>query len=294
MVDKIFDLISLKVKCPVCGHSLMDNERQVDNCPSIKMKVTAGDNKGIIYLSSVYESYNYVCDIETPKNKMVRLFCPHCSSEIKSKSECDLCSAPMIPFNLELGGNVSVCSRIGCNNHFVKFVDFTFALKQLYMDAGVHGRPYLEDMSLALKPEGPKTREEEKIEIMRTGTFLQGYCPHCKETLIERGSIKLKVDREQDTGFLLLSPYLNVFTSRSTILLPEDQNIGDIKCYHCDTSLMVDDIKCEECGSEVFRIVLTAASRLVDFHICSKKGCRWHGLSKEDLHYLRLEDSMEY
>jgi ssDNA-binding Zn-finger/Zn-ribbon topoisomerase 1 len=294
MVEKIFNLISLKVKCPVCGHSLMDDKRLVDNCPSIRVKVAVGEKEGTINLSSVYESYNYVCDIDTPGDQIVRLFCPHCSSEIKSKSECDLCHAHMIPFDLELGGNVSVCSRIGCKNHFVKFVDFTFALKKLYLDAGAMERPYLEDMSAALKPKGPKTPEEEKIEIMRTGTFLQSYCPHCKQSLIEQGSIKLKVDRETGTGFLMLSPYLNVFTSRSTIFLPEDQFIGDIKCFHCDKSLMVDDMKCEECGSDVFRIVLTAAMRLVDFYICSKKGCRWHGLSKEDLNYLRLEDSLEY
>ena len=81
-----FDLISLNVKCPVCGHSLMDEKRLVDNCPSIKMKIAIGETEGTIYLSSVYESYNYLCDIDTPENALIRLFCPNCNSEIKSNS----------------------------------------------------------------------------------------------------------------------------------------------------------------------------------------------------------------
>ena len=33
---------------------------------------------------------------------------------------------------------------------------------------------------------------------------------------------------------------------------------------------------------------------LVDFHICSKKGCTWHGLSREDMDDIRLEQSLEW
>ncbi|KPK81507.1 MAG: hypothetical protein AMS27_15440 [Bacteroides sp. SM23_62_1] len=290
----MFNLISLKVKCPVCGHSLMNEKQLVDNCPSIQLGVMVGEKKGTINLSSVYESYNYLSDIETPENELIRLFCPHCNSEIKSRTDCDACNAPMIPLDLELGGNVSICSRIGCTNHFVKFVDFSFALKQLYIDSGYLERPYDEDMTGSWKPLGMSADEEEKIEVIKTGTFLHTYCPYCKKSLIEKGTIKLKVKRNGKSGFLMLSPYLNVFTSKSTIYLPENEFIGDISCFHCDKTLILSDEKCKECGSDIARIMVSARKRLFDFYICSKKGCKWHGLSKEDINDIRLEDSLEW
>jgi len=293
-MDKLPNLISLKVKCPVCGHSLMDKDRQVDNCPSIRLKVEVGKKSGLINLSSVWESYNYVSTIETPKKKILKLSCPHCKSEIKGKSDCEVCDAPLIPLDLELGGDICICSRMGCKNHFVKFVDFSFALKQLYIDAGYQGRPYVEDMSIIPKKKVPETEEEKRIEIMRTGTFLQTYCPHCKKSLIEEASIKLKVDRGDKEGFMMLSPYLNIFTSRSTIRLPEDEIMSDIKCFHCDEPLVISGESCEECGNRAIHLVVGATSRLVDFYVCTKKGCTWHGISQQDLNDIRLEQSMEW
>jgi hypothetical protein len=288
------DMISLRVKCPVCGESLMDAERPVDHCPSIHLKIATGKSEGTIYLSSVYESYNFLCDIDTPEGAIIELTCPHCNSQIKSTADCDVCSAPMIPLDLKLGGTVSICSKVGCKNQFVKFVDFSFALKSLYMDEDHTGRPFVDDMSVPLKKKEPLSEEDEHIEIMRTGTFLHSFCPHCKKSLIENGSIKLHVHRDEDRGFLMLSPYLNVFTSKTTIRIPEDEFIGNLYCFHCHKSLLVEGGKCGECGSEIARITVSASTRLVDFHICAKKGCKWHGLSKEDLNDIRLEDSLEW
>jgi hypothetical protein len=293
-MDKLPNLISLKVKCPVCGHSLMDKDRPVDNCPSIGLKIEVGKNAGMINLSSVWESYNYLSTIETPKKKILKLSCPHCKSEIKGRADCEVCDAPMIPLDLELGGDICICSRMGCRNHFVKFVDFSFALKQLYIEAGIQGRPYVEDMSITPKKKVPATEEEEHIEIMRTGTFLQTYCPNCKKSLIHEASIKLKVDRGDKVGYLMLSPYLNVFTSRSTIRLTEDQIMANIRCFHCDHSLEISGEVCGKCGNRVARVVVGATTRLVDFYICSKKGCTWHGLSREDMNDIRLQQSMEW
>jgi ssDNA-binding Zn-finger/Zn-ribbon topoisomerase 1 len=288
------DLISLRVKCPVCGHSLMDESRMVDNCPSIKLKIAVGDREGFIHMSSVYESYNYLCSIECPEGEEIKLYCPQCSSQIKSSADCEICKSHMISLDLELGGSVSICSRIGCENHFVKFVDFSFALKQFYIDESYKGRPFVEDMTTALAAKKPLNEEEEKVEIIKTGTFLQTYCPHCKKSLHENGSIKLHIHRGEERGHLILSPYLNVFNSKTTIRIPEDEFIGDLYCWHCHKPLLVEGGKCEECGSEIARLIVSASKRLVDFHICAKKGCRWHGLSKEDLNDIRLQDSLEW
>jgi ssDNA-binding Zn-finger/Zn-ribbon topoisomerase 1 len=293
-MDEVPSLVSSRVKCPVCGHSLMDEKRPVDNCPSIRLNVQVGEESGVINLSSVWESYNYLCTIETKKNEILQLSCPHCNSHIEGKTDCEVCNAPMVHMELELGGSVCVCSRMGCRSHFVKFVDFSFALKQLYIDAGYQGRPYIEDMSVIPVKKAPLSEEEEHIETLHSGTFLRTYCPYCKKSLIQDGSVKLKVDRGSKEGFIMLSPYLNVFTSRSTIRLSEDEIVANIRCPHCNQTLEIPDEECGECGSRVARMLVEATNRLVDFYVCSKKGCTWHGLSREDMNDIRLEQSLEW
>jgi ssDNA-binding Zn-finger/Zn-ribbon topoisomerase 1 len=132
-------------------------------------------------------------------------------------------------------------------------------------------------------------------EVLTSGTFLRSYCPHCERSLIERNQLKLTVVMNGgEKGTLLLSPYLNVFTSRSTINIPELHAADDLKCPHCTKSLMVKDQTCPRCGSEIAKIKVAAMSKMIDFHICSKKGCTWHGISADDLQDMILEDSEEW
>jgi hypothetical protein len=42
------------------------------------------------------------------------------------------------------------------------------------------------------------------------------------------------------------------------------------------------------------QINVSAMSRMIDFYFCSRKGCKWHGLSNEDLNFIKLEDSAEW
>ncbi len=287
-------LISLSVHCPVCGESFMDESQLVDNCPSILLKVMTDKEEGKLRISSVWDSFNYLCDIEIPRGSIVNMACTHCNSDITSKLRCDNCDAPMISYDLDHGGKLDICSRAGCKNHFVKLVDFSFALKNLFNESDLYGATYYDRMTLSDHSFEGDSEDDEAVEIMKTGSFLHTFCPHCKKTLIKDGTIKFKVDREGETGFLELSPYLNVFTSRSTIFLKEGENIGNIKCFHCDKSLEDKDHRCQECKSDVFRVEICARTKLIDFYICSKKGCRWHGLSKEDLKEIKLEDSLEW
>lgn len=66
----MLDLVSLKVKCPICHTSLMDGEYLVDNQPSVKMKIHVNNQKEIIWLSSIYGSYNFHSDIEVPEDEI--------------------------------------------------------------------------------------------------------------------------------------------------------------------------------------------------------------------------------
>jgi hypothetical protein len=272
----------------------MDKHVLVDNEPSIKLLVKHAGQQGIIHLSSIYGSYNYTCDITIPKNEIAEFSCPHCNELLNSDSECLSCGADMVPFYLDMGGKVSICARSGCKNHHVEFEDLSQALKKLYQEYGFRDRKYPRDeRTEPYKIPGKDKKVDEHKEIIETGTFLQSYCPYCRKSLIENDLLKLKIINGEE-GFLLLSPYLNSFTSKSTIFLPEDKVVTDIKCFHCDTSLVDSEKSCGICSSPIAKINVSASTKLIDFYICTKKGCKWHGLSEDDLYSIRLEESDEW
>ncbi|MBN3035512.1 MAG: hypothetical protein JW861_07990 [Bacteroidales bacterium] len=290
----MYEFVSLSLKCPHCGESFMDKNKPVDNQPSICLDIEMEGKRGVIHLSSIYGSYNYTCNIPLVKGKVAGFFCPHCGKELNAKSECLTCGALMVDFYLDMGGKVSICSRVGCKNHYVEFEDLSQALRKLYQEYGFRGRKYPREEHMAEHPlKEVEIVRNEHTEIIETGTFLQSYCPHCRKSLIEGEMLKLKITNGTE-GFLLLSPYLNVFTSRSTIFLPEDKVVSDVKCFHCDRSLVEPTTRCGRCGSPVARINISASTKLIDFYMCTKKGCRWHGLSEEDLQTIRLEESDEW
>jgi methionyl-tRNA synthetase len=130
--------VSLKAKCPNCGKSLMDLETMLHDVPSIKLNIETATERGVIWLCSIYGCYDHVCNFDLQNGEIARFFCPHCNKELKSNDECDAvnCNAPMIPFTLELGGKVLICSRKGCQNHFVAFEDLETQLRKFYHEYG--------------------------------------------------------------------------------------------------------------------------------------------------------------
>ncbi len=284
MDEILYDFISLKVKCPNCKTSLIDKKTLIDGNPSIKVNIETRKEKGTLHLSSIYESYNIRCNIELPDNDIVKIYCPHCLAEILSNIECEDCQAEMIPFLLDVGGKVSICSRVGCKNHFLEIDNLSETLSKFY-----HLGDFLDHI-----PEGIKESGESK-EIIESGTYLHTYCPHCNKSLIEKGLVKLKIIKEnKETGFIFLSPYLNVFSSKSTVRLPEDAVVNGLECFHCNNSLIDNKERCKQCGSPAAKIAVSARTKFIDFYLCSKKGCRWHGLDEDDLHDIELEDSLEW
>ena len=57
----------------------------------------------------------------------------------------------------------------------------------------------------------------------------------------------------------------------------------------CNTSLIVKDMTCGECGSPVAEVTISAVSQLIPFFICTKYGCEWHGLTKSDERRIKLK-----
>jgi ssDNA-binding Zn-finger/Zn-ribbon topoisomerase 1 len=270
----------------------MDQEQLIDNEAGIHLNVECHGSKGDIWLSSIYGSYNYKVSVDLPKNEVVNFYCPHCHDLMNSRTECMTCGAGMVPFYLDMGGKVSICSRSGCKNHFVEFEDLSIALRKFYQEYGYSGKmaPLAREERL---PDPEKAKRDEVRDILESGTFLHTYCPHCRKTLIDGDMLKLKIKNGEE-GVLYLSPYLNVFSSKSTVFLPEDKVVEDLSCPHCNHTLILDDKVCGRCASPVARISVSARVKLIDFYICTKKGCRWHGLSENDLYEIRLEDSNEW
>ena len=113
----------VSVKCPRCDSSLMDHGYLINNEKSIRLLLKLRDGtKGSIHLSAIYCDYNYTSNLSIPDDDVVRFYCPHCEKNLQRKKiDCDFCNAPMITFNCEIGGRISICTRHGCKNHYVAF-----------------------------------------------------------------------------------------------------------------------------------------------------------------------------
>jgi ssDNA-binding Zn-finger/Zn-ribbon topoisomerase 1 len=269
----------------------MDNEHTVDNEPSVKLYLRIGEKEGYIWLSSIYGSYNLESTIDIEDGEIAQFKCPHCFDPVPTSEVCNECGAPLVDFHLDDGGKVSICSRAGCKKHSIEFEDLSTALTHFYNAYEMLKYVQFKPMRLVESKEEPKVDKE----VISSGTFLNSYCPHCKMSLINDNMVILKIEREDgECGILYMSPFLNVFTHNTTIKLTEKSRLKDIKCIYCDHTLVHQEMKCPVCESELVRFNVSAMRKVIDFYFCSRKGCRWHGLSDEDLNYIMLEDSTEW
>ena len=124
--------ISLHVNCPHCRKSLMDEEKLLQDHPSIKLNIVTPEERGVLHLCSIYECYDHETDLELKKGTIVDFYCPKCNKELLVNEECNVCSAPMVAFVLKVGGRVSICSREGCANHYIAFQDLSAELSKFY------------------------------------------------------------------------------------------------------------------------------------------------------------------
>jgi len=111
--------ISLNLKCLKCRHSLMDYKHMVNDMPSVKVEVSSNGKKGIMWLCSTYGCYDHETDL------------------LNTQISCQICDAPMVKFNIEIGGVVSICSRNGCKNHYVMFEDLESAIRKYTREYGI-------------------------------------------------------------------------------------------------------------------------------------------------------------
>ncbi len=130
------NIVSLKVQCPHCLTSLMDYDNKLNGYPSIKLNIVTPDDRGVIYICSLYECFDHSADIDIDDNTIVDFYCPNCNKQLQVKEECTICNAPMAFFVLNAGGRVNICSRKGCSNHYVSFSDLSTELIKFYNQFG--------------------------------------------------------------------------------------------------------------------------------------------------------------
>jgi ssDNA-binding Zn-finger/Zn-ribbon topoisomerase 1 len=66
------------------------------------------------------------------KDDIVRLICTHCKKSLPSLANCEVCQSPILDFEMDKGGKLHVCSRIGCTKHYVSFDDIYTTLTSFY------------------------------------------------------------------------------------------------------------------------------------------------------------------
>jgi hypothetical protein len=131
--------------------------------------------------------------------------------------------------------------------------------------------------------------------VLKSGSFLFCYCPHCGESLMHDNMVHLRtVTSDGRTGWVELSPYLNVFERRSDLHLPEHEEVDDLHCSSCRQSLKVDDRQCDSGDSHVARVLVGISNVRVPFYFCMRVGCHWHCIDPDDEHRIILDESMEW
>ena len=144
--------LQVNVKCPYCRKSLMDGEKLIDDFPSVKVVIQYGNQRGLLYLSSIYGSYNIISEVNVSKDEIVLFFCPFCNSSLLTKNLCDQCHVPMTLFELSQGGTVQICSRRGCKKHLIEFSNLAQEISSHYSIYEVFADPSRDKKNL-LRPD---------------------------------------------------------------------------------------------------------------------------------------------
>ena len=114
-------MISISVKCPHCGKSLVSATKKLDKVPALEVNLTYAGKHAPLYLSSLYGSYMVEIALNVPSGKVAGFRCPHCKADLKILRKCEACGAQMVAFDLKEGGQVQFCSKRGCKKHLLEF-----------------------------------------------------------------------------------------------------------------------------------------------------------------------------
>ena len=292
--------IALDLNCPSCHTTLMDTMVRIDDMPAVHCLIQVpGPNPKLprqvpIWFSSIYGSFAFQCEHTLAANERMVLICPACQSHLDGERLCSSCGDPMVSLEMTTGGRLTVCTHRGCKQHLIELGDDVPALERLF---NVPDRPAGENVPSPLHPRRIRAgyTPDSHQSIIESGSFLESYCPHCRESLIEGDDLVFTIEtNEGRIGKFSLSAFLNVTTHASTVEVPRAEELKDLRCSRCDHTLLVAEPPCGECGSRTAMFHVAAMRKLIGFHICLRMKCNWHGISAEDTQLLALEDSTEW
>jgi len=134
---------------------------------------------------------------------------------------------------------------------------------------------------------------EQDVRYLKYKTYLSFYCPHCKNTFNYNGKNEKSLlfnGVYKDEGLeIKLSPFLDVFDTRTSIKLKKESVLDDLLCPKCKNSLVNSKVSCNDCGTKVGEIIVSAHAKLIPFYVCLKQGCEWHGIPKEEEKKIKLK-----
>lgn len=291
----MYNVIILKVKCPHCGQSFMDDKHLIDDHPSTKLALLFGKKKGNIWFSSVYGSFHY--DSETPltEDEIGEFYCPHCEEHLTSEETCSICHSHMVDMKLEIGGKFGFCSRFGCKKRNVAFDDLTAALEHFNE---IINQKAPDNFIIEEPPKRPITKEEELAELARmvqNGTYMHIFCPYCRKNLNSNKKLILNISRKDGKcEQVQLYPYWHVLTKKSTIRIPDPETVTDMQCPRCSHTLKLIDELCPKSSNELYLLHVGTFTKLINYYLCIKKDCHWHPLTEDDIQNIVLRSTQEW
>jgi len=259
----------LDCRCPHCGKSVIENER-------IKLGVINHKlEQGILRLNPYLNFHDSTSTIRLEDwQPMQDVLCPHCVHSFRETgTRCDECGSQVGRFVVRAGGEIFellFCLRKNCHWHGLT----DEARERISLEAAGFSPP------------------RNQKEFVQTGTRLKVSCPRCQADLVHGEDLLLHARNADGRLFVVrLSPVLNVFTSECSIFLSEGEEVADMICPRCDQSLWLDGKHCDACGARAVRLRVRAAAEEVDFYICMRNQCHWHGLSTDDRRRIILDET---
>ena len=64
--------LQVNIRCPYCKQSLMYDGQIIDGYPSIKVVIQNSNKRGMLYLSSIYGSYNIISEFNKLSSYFLR------------------------------------------------------------------------------------------------------------------------------------------------------------------------------------------------------------------------------
>ncbi len=127
-------------------------------------------------------------------------------------------------------------------------------------------------------------------------TYLNCWCPHCEKALNEGEKAVFQIVNNQgEVGISKVTPSLNVLDREATIHVEDDEELADVRCPHCEVSLIEPDQLCIQDGCKMMKFNVSVSNSIkLQLIVCIRRTCRWYVMSDEDNERLILRDSHEW